>query len=295
MKRHVVWLGVVVALAALVAAVAGLFWHGEGSSYPFTTLRGEVVQMYGRGLYRHDTLLKAPTLRGADAVTLFLVAPLLVTALWRGRRGELRWQLLLAGLLAYCTHNAISLGFGAAYNELFLVYLVYFGASLFALILACLSVDLDDLATRLSPRFPRRLAAAFLIVAGLSVLVWLTLVIEATVQGRAPHGVDSYTTETTFLLDLGVIAPTAFLAAVLLWRRHVAGPLLAALLLTLNALIGPVVIGQTVMQSLAGVELTTSELLRFVGPFCVTSLLAAVLLVTLLRSVGPARHCSPPS
>jgi hypothetical protein len=280
-------LGWVTAILALISSAVGLFWQTAGEPFVFNTLYGQRVEIYGQGLYRYDTLFKAPLLRGTDAVILFFALPLLIFALTWAHCGKLRGQLLLVGVLSFFVYNATSLAFGVAYNRLFLLYLVYFPVSLFALITACLSIDIPALAERISSHFPRRLTAIFLIIAGCSVCVWLILIIGAIYQGEVPEGIDSFATEVTYFLDLGLIAPTAFLAAIQLLRRQPTGYLLAALILTLNAMIGPVALAQAVMQHLAGVAVSIGEQVVFVGIFILTSLMAAALMLTLLRSIQP--------
>lgn len=284
-SKPVYWLSLLVAACALITSLGGLFWPQDGARFLFTTLRGQTVEIYGQGLYRYDTVFRAAILRGNDIVTLFIALPLLLAALMWANHGDRRGQLFHAGMLSYFLYNAISLAFGAAYNPLFPVYLVYFSASLFAFVTACLSINLGILASQISSKFPRRLTAGFLVIAGLSVLVWLTLIIEAIIQGQPPHGLDSYTTEASFFIELGVIGPSAFLTANLLMRRRPAGYQLSAILLTLNALIGPLVAAQTLMQIKSGLELSTEELAAFVGIFLITSLAATILLIVLLRNL----------
>jgi len=52
-------LAIIIIPLALLAAGAGVFWHGMGESYPFETLRGETVMIRGQGLYRFDTILSS--------------------------------------------------------------------------------------------------------------------------------------------------------------------------------------------------------------------------------------------
>jgi hypothetical protein len=285
-SNGVIGLSSLVALLALVAAGAGLFWPGEGSSFPFTTLRGQTVEIYGQGLYRNDTAFKAPILRGTDGVTLLVGIPLLVWAITRYRRDSLRGGLLLTGVLAYFLYKSASLALGVAYNDLILVYIVYFSASLFAFMLAFTSIDLPALAARISPTMPHRWIALFLFLAGLSVFVWLIDIIGGLVQGRAPEHLASYTTEITYPIDLGVIAPAAFLGGVLVLRREPLGYVLAATLLVLNALVGVMVVGQSIAQTLAGITLSTVEWAAFVGTFVVMSMIAVGLLILLFRHIA---------
>src|SRR5688500_15318975 len=80
-----------------------------------TTPRGESVQLYGRGIYRYDSLLIGSGFRGADAATLAVAVPLLVVAIHLYRRGSLRGGLLLTGTLAYFLYNYASMAVGAAF------------------------------------------------------------------------------------------------------------------------------------------------------------------------------------
>lgn len=280
----------------LVASGVGLFWHSSGENMVFTTLHGQQVDLYGRGLYRFDTAFTAPILRGTDAVLLFVGLPALVGAMpwaqrrWQSRseRASLRGQMVLAGVLSCFLYAAVSRTFGAAYNELFLVYVAWFSASLYAFILAMVSVDLGQVSTRVKPGLPHRAIAYFLFLMGLSPAVWLIEIVAGLAQGEVPRLLASYTTDVTTALDLGVITPACYLAGILLLRRRPLGYLLATVLLILLILIGLIVAGQSVMQVRAGVPLTVAEVLAYVIPFMGLSLVAVGFLLALLRHLAKA-------
>jgi len=219
---------------------------------------------------------------------LFACVPLLVVAILLYRRGSLRGGFLLTGVLVCFLYNAASLALGAAYNDLFLLYVVYFSASLYAFVLAFTSIDLEALPAHVAPRLPRRGIAVFMFIAGLSPCVWLIESVAALVQGQAPQNLASYTTSVTTVLDVGIITPAAFLAGLLLFRRRPLGYLLATTLLILLTLIGLVVVGQTVMQTLNGIALSTGEVVAYVAPFVLLSLIAVWLTVILLRNLSHA-------
>ena len=80
---------------------------------------------------------------------------------------------LLMSVLAFFLYNAASLAFGAAYNNLFLLYIVYFSLSLYAFILAGTQIELGGLLEQLAPRAPRSGIAILIFISGLSVFVWL--------------------------------------------------------------------------------------------------------------------------
>lgn len=248
------WLLPVVFLLALIAAGLGLFWQGDGSSFPFTTIHNQTIDIAGQGIYRYDTAFKAPIFRGTDAVTLFLCLPLLLVAALSYRRGSLHGGLLLIGMLSYFLYYSLSLALSAAFNSLFLVYTALFSASFFAFIFAITAVDLETLPAHISPKLPTRGIAIFMFVAGIGVtLVWLSEIIGPLLQGQVPaEALGPYTTLVTHAVDMAIITPATILTGVYLIKRSAVGYLLAAPLLIICALIGVVVITQTLFQTLAG-------------------------------------------
>jgi hypothetical protein len=285
-SKTLIWLSTLVAVLAIIYASVGLFSQGGDGPYTFTTLHGSKTEMYGLGIYRNDSAFKAPILRGTDAVTLFVCVPALLIGIVFYKRGSLRGGLFLTSMLAYFLYNSASLGFGAAYNELLLVYIASFSASLFAFILACTSIDLDMLAERTTKKFPRRGVAIFLFFAGLSLLVWIMDIVGALVGGTFPVNLGPYTTEATYVIDLGVILPTAYLAGILVLRRKPLGTLLASVLITVNVSIGLVVASQSIMQALDGIILLLAEYAAYVAPFVTLSVIAIWIVVLLFHNIS---------
>jgi hypothetical protein len=208
-SRIVVWLSWLIAVLALVAAGIGLFYQDGGNAFFFTTLHGQSVQIYGQGLYRYDVPINAVGYRAGDAVTFILALPLLIISILLYRRTQLRGGLLLTGVLAYFLYTYGSMAFGAAYNPLFLVYVVLFSASLFALVLSPLSFDVQELPAHFSTGLLRRGIGLFLIVSGVILaLVWLVLnIVPALLGNSVPTEVFSYTTFITGVVDIGIVAP----------------------------------------------------------------------------------------
>jgi hypothetical protein len=279
-------LSLLVAVLAAVYAGIGLFSTGGEGAFEFTTIHGQTVEIYGQGIYRNDASFRAPIFRGTDAVTLFACVPVLLLALAWYRRGSLRGGLLLTSMLAYFLYNSASLGFGAAYNNILLLYIASFSLSFFALVTAFQCIDLDALAARTSPSLPRVWIAVFLFVAGLSLMVWLMDIIGALISSGVPPNLGPYSTESTYVLDLGLILPTAYLTGILVLRRSPWGTLLASILITLNITIGLVVASQSVMQALDGIILSPAQYAAYVAPFVTLSLIAIGLIVSIQRSIS---------
>lgn len=130
---------------------------------------------------------------------------------------------------------------------------------------------------------PRRGTVVFLLVAGGSVGVWLLEIIAAYQVRMLPAHAGASVTMPTYAIDLAIIGPSVFIAAWELHRCRPLGYLLAIILLTLNAFIGFVVIGQTIFQYQAGILLTPQQFIPFVGVFVMLSAFALWLLTRLLR------------
>jgi hypothetical protein len=285
-SKFVVVLSILTGLLALIQSGAGLFWQDDGSPFPFTTLHGQTVQMYGQGIYRYDTYFKAPILRGTDFLTLCICIPLLVIAILLYRRGSLRGGLLLNGVLAFFLYNSASIALGAAYNNLFLVYIAYFSAGLFAFILAFRSIDVQVLSSHITSGLPHRGTAALMYLSGVALLfAWLGDILGPLMQGGVP-AIASYTTEVTYVFDLGVIVPVAFLSGLLILRRAPLSYLLAAIMLIMLAIVGLMVTTQTIFQLLAGISLTTGEFIGKSGSFMLLALIAIGLIFRFFRNVS---------
>ena len=283
----VIWLTALIIVLALVATSIGLFWQGEGDAFSFITLRGETVSIAGQGLYRYDTTLMAVGFKAGDAVTLILGIPALIFSLLRYRRGSVQGGLLLAGLLAYFLYNYCSMAFGAAYNDLFLVYVALMSASLFGLILTLMSFDLAMLTAHFSAHLPHRDIGIYSIVSGIVLLlIWPCLsIIPALVEGKAPPEVWSYTTIITYAIDMGILAPVLIATGVMLLHRKPLGYLLSSTLLVFTVMLGTNLLTAGTIQMLAGF-IDIPQFIGFVASFAILTLYAIWFTLTLFGNLS---------
>ena len=283
----VTWLASLIIILALVATSMGLFWQDKGDPFSFTTLRGNTVSIAGQGLYRYDTTLMAVGFKTGDAVTLILGIPALIFSLLRYRRSSIRSGLFLAGTLAYFLYNYASIAFGAAYNQLFLIYVALMSASLFGLILTLMSFDLAMLPAHFSPHFPRRNIGIYSIVSGVVLLlIWPGLsIIPALFEGNAPPEVWSYTTVITYAIDMGIVAPALIVAGIMLLHRNPLGYLLTATLLVFTVILGTNLLTAGTIQMLAGL-IDIQQFIGFVASFAILTLYAIWFTLALFRNLS---------
>jgi hypothetical protein len=117
-------------------------------------------------------------------------------------------------------------------------------------------------------------------------MVWGAPLVAALIEGGPPDRMDSYTTMVTYALDLAIITPATFLCAVLVLRGDPLGYVIAVPLLTLVVLLAPQITLGTFFQKSAGVPFTTGEMIGPVAGFVVLGLIAALLLVAILRGLS---------
>jgi hypothetical protein len=278
--------GLVAAVGAAVAAT-GLIWRPSGNPTTVVTPRGQTVHLAGDGLYRYDTVFTAANNTAADAVVLALGIPLVVTAWLQHRKRSPRGTLLLTGSLGYLLYVYASYALGVAYNPLYLAYVTLLSASLFGFLAAFAATDRAALAAAAAdPDLPHRSLSWFLLTsAAVTAVVWLQPLVAALLQGTAPDLLDVYTTTVTYSLDLAVITPAAALAGLLVRRRQPIGYLLAVPLLVIIVLLLPTISLATALQVAAGISFTPAEVLGPIAGFTVLGVVAARLLVRLLRAV----------
>ena len=279
------WLVPLIAILALLATCVGLFTPAEGSRMTDQTVRGETIEVWGQGFYKYDNPIAATGFTAADIITLFLVIPLLVISFVMYRRGSLKGGLLLSGTLAYFLYNYTSMGFGAAYNNMFLAYTLIFAASLYGLILVLLSFDLETLPAHFGPHLPRKGIGVFLIVSGIILsLIWLVLtIIPALLASKAPPEASYYTTFTTGIIDIGMVAPALLLAGVLIRRGKPFGYLLASTMLIFTCILGANLTVGGIVQVTKGV-ITAGQAMAFTVPFVILSLIAVWFTILLFRN-----------
>jgi hypothetical protein len=288
-SKLVVRLTLVLAVVVAIAATVGLFASAGPGPHEVVTNRGQPVDVYGTGLYRHDSWLIGVGNRGTDAVTLFLEVPALLAALTAYRRQSLRGAVVLVGVLGWLLYYYASMSLYTVYNRLFGLYAVAFGLAVFAVPLAMRSIDPVRFAAAFPTRPSRRLLLGYLcFLAAALTAAWLPALASAAVTGDLPTRLDVYSTEVTWALDLAVVVPAVIATTWLLHRGAVFGPLAATAMLSLNVALGAALAAQGVAQLAAGVPVEPGEIIAMMGSFAVMTTVAASLLVPLLRRLPQA-------
>lgn len=280
-------LAIAIILLGTIASAVGLFYTTGGKPYDVVNQYGDTVKIYGQGLYAHDSFFKAPIFRGTDFTMLFLAIPLLILALIRDiRKKTLKTRLFLTSIIAVFTYYAASNAFGVAYNFLHLVYIGLFSAGVFGLIAAMMGFNYTEVENRVKNPLPYKGIYTFLIFTGIALFVaWLPDIISAMLVNRPLALIEVYTTEITYVLDMGIIAPLSFICLYLLMKRKGLGYVLLDILLTVCAIIGVMLPIQSVFQVRAGIVLPLPVLITKVASFCLLALFAGYFKWRVLRNI----------
>ncbi|WP_410511073.1 hypothetical protein PaeBR_13220 [Paenibacillus sp. BR2-3] len=280
--KTVVVLGLMIILLSAIAAGYGLFSSGGSGEYSFTTIRGETVQIDGKGIYAYDSVSMAAQARAQDAVTLFLGVPLLILSLILTVKGLIRGRLLLTGTLGYFLYTFASYCFLAMYNSMFLVYVVLFSACFFAFILTMMSFDKRMLPVYFKESLPAKSIAVFLwFIAFAIAMLWLGKIVNPLTKGLIPAGLEHYTTLTIQALDLAIVVPVAVVTGLLVIRRQSFGYLLAAVVIVKGVTMLTAISAMLGAMIYAGVKVSPVETAIF--PIFNAGII--VCLVILLRNV----------
>ncbi|KAB7729287.1 hypothetical protein F5984_16790 [Rudanella paleaurantiibacter] len=245
---------ILVALMAIIATSAGIFSDEGGGPYPYTSIRGNVVTIYGKGLYKDMSAEVAPQGIAQDYITLFLAVPLLLFSLLLARKGSLRGRYLLAGTLGYFLVTYLFYTAMGMYNSLFIGYVILLGLSFYAFLITLLSFEVHQLPTAFSPSTPLKATGGFLILNSVAIgLLWLSVVLPPLLNGTiVPVQVEHYTTLIVQGFDLGLLLPAGFITAVLFIRKKQLGYLLCPVYFVFLSILMTALTAKVVAMALLG-------------------------------------------
>ncbi len=255
-QRTITILTILIALLSAFATLTGILSDEGPGTHTHTSVRGQVVEIHGKGIYRHMSADVAVQGIAQDYVTLFAGVPLLLTGLLLSRRRSLRGRFILAGTSLYFFVTYLFYLTMGTYNALFLVYAALLACSFFLLLLVLLSFHMAELPGIFDPKTPVKFAGGFLLanVAAIG-LLWLSVVVPPLVDGTIyPPSLRHYTTLIVQGLDLGLLLPAGFVAAILLLKRDPMGLLTGTTYLGFLSLLMAALLAKLAGMALAGVS-----------------------------------------
>lgn len=133
-KVHKDCLAVITMILLAVCAIAGVLSLNFDHSYEVVNQYGQTVEMYGHGVYTHDTYFQAPISIGSDICILLVLVPMFAYSYFQYRKnGSTIVRLQLISVYGAAFYYAASIVLGLTYNRLFLMYVALFSISLFGM------------------------------------------------------------------------------------------------------------------------------------------------------------------
>lgn len=240
-----------------VCAIAGVLSLNFEHSYEVVNQYGQTVEMYGYGVYAHDTYFQAPISIGSDICILVVFVPLFIYTYMKFRKdGSISSRLQLISVYGVASYYAASIVLGLTYNRLFLVYVVLFSASLFGMFSHILGIRIKSV-THVSKGLK-----LFFILSGVALFAaWLPDVIPTIISGMPLSTAGIYHTCVTYVLDMGIISPLCFACIYLLEKKSPIGVISQAILLKICMLVGIMMLPQMFCQVISGCNLPLPALI----------------------------------
>ncbi|WP_181885010.1 hypothetical protein [Pontibacter diazotrophicus] len=252
--RTITVLVLLITLLALVATATGIFSDEGPGVYEYTSIHGQVVMIYGKGLYQHMSAEVAPQGIAQDVVTLAVGIPLLLLSLLLFRKGSLKGMFLLSGTLGYFLVTYLFYMVMGMYNALFLAYVILLASSFFAFLLSLRAFRTDTIRPSFADNAPVKFAGGFLMFTALAIgALWLSIVVPPLFDGTViPIQVEHYTTLVVQGLDLGILLPAAFVVGLLLVKKKAIGYVLAPVYLVFLSILMTALTAKVIAMALLG-------------------------------------------
>ncbi len=246
-----------IALLAALSCLVGIFSGTGPGSFIYESIRGEMVEIYGKGIYKQMSADVAIQGIAQDYITCFLGIPLLLAAFFTARCSNSAAHLLLTGVLGYFLVTFTFYTAMGMYNYLFLAYVALMGLSFFAFILSIMAFDVHKLYGRFSKNTPARFTGGFLILNSLIIAVlWLGQVVPPLLDGTIyPDGLQHYTTLIVQGFDLGLLLPLSFVVGLLLYKRKAEGYLYGSIYVVFLAVLMTALTAKIIAMGLNGVNI----------------------------------------
>jgi hypothetical protein len=218
-------LSIIAIILILIVSIAGFVLDDGGKSYSFSSLRGEKVEIYGgHGLYQYDSIYKAVEFKGYNWINLIIGLPLFLLGLYLFFQGNLKGQLILAGLFTHYAYNYLIGVMGNAFNIMFLFWTALFSVSMFGLFFVLKSIDYKTLQNKLEKSFPRKSLSIYIIIFGLLFyILYLPNILTSYISGNPPASLEIYTTLELASLEMGIMAPLSIIGGILLLKKKTVG------------------------------------------------------------------------
>lgn len=188
------------------------------------------IGLFNAEIYYDNAFVKSAWYAN-DCVTLLVVVPILFIVLIVSKNGDLKPKLIWLGLISYLFYTYAFYLFGAAFNNIFLLYVAIYATSFFAMITALISLPVKNIIG--TSKILRGVSIFLILISIMLCIVEIPPCFTFITKGTLPEIVlkSQIHTSIVYALDLSFVVPTIVLAAVLLWQNKNWGIVLSGMML----------------------------------------------------------------
>lgn len=227
-NSYILTLSIIITLLAVIASAGGIW----------------ITNLY------NDNAFVKSAWHSNDIITLFVIVPLLITAIHLSHKGSKRWLVVWMGLMGYVFYNFAFYLFGAAFNIFFFIYTALVSMSAITLVLQLSNSGISNMALKFAEKTPVRWVSIYLLF--ISVMLFfleLFMIIPFLISGTIPETIKltGHHTSEIFALDFSIVIPVSIIAAILLWQRRSWGFIMSVIMLVKGFTYGLVLCVGTVL------------------------------------------------
>jgi hypothetical protein len=188
------------------------------------------IGLFNAKIYNDNSFVKSAWYAN-DWVTLVVVVPLLIITLILLKNGDFKTRLIWLGLMGYLFYNYAFYLFGAAFNNIFLLYVAIYTLSFFALIVGLAALPAKNIIG--TSKIIRGVSFFLILISIMLCLVEIPPCFTIITKGEIPEIVikTQLHTSIVYALDLSLVVPAMVLGAMLLWQNKGWGIVLSAIML----------------------------------------------------------------
>jgi hypothetical protein len=283
-KDTITTLTILIAIIAAITASVGIFSDFGPGPYDYESIRGQKIEIYGKGVYQHMSGDVAIQGIAHDFITLFAGIPVLIISLIGFRKNSVRSQFVLSGALGYFLVTFMFFTAMGMYNIMFLGYVSLMGLSFFGLFLVLWSFDFSGISKYFSWKTPTRFVGWFLIVNAVLIgLMWLDIVIPPLIDGSIyPEQLKHYTTLIVQGFDLGLLLPISFVVGFLLIKQRPSGYLFATVYIVFLSLLMTALSAKVV--AMAGNDVNVIPAIFIIPTINLITILSAIFMIRSIQN-----------
>jgi hypothetical protein len=265
-------------LLTLLVTTCGICSFSTAHTYDTVNQYGKTIKMWGAGIYAHDSYFKAPIFIGSDFTILIFVIPMATLTFIKAKKTQSVEQ-FIRSFEVFCLllYYSASLALGVTYNYLHLAYIALFSLCFFGVWLMLIELHTLEVRQGKVCLYPfTKGMKIFLLMAGISLFVaWLPDIIASIINKTSLDLIEVYTTEITYVLDMGIISPLMFITYHQIKHGKFIGYVLIRMIFKVCMIIGIMLPIQSVFQMLAGVLIPLPALITKVLIFVLLAAFAA--------------------